>query len=49
MVFTFGLKEYGRNNEVVSSERAGRKAGFHCTFQEQDCKLTTVLHVHRTL
>ena len=30
MFFTFGLKEYGRNNEVVLS-RGGRKAGFHCS------------------
>ena len=35
MVFTFGLKEYGRNNEVVGrgrGGRGGRKAGFHCIF-----------------
>ena len=27
MVFTFGLKECGRNNEVVLYKRGGRKAG----------------------
>ena len=35
MVFTFGLKEYGRNNEVVLYERGGRKAGFHCISNNQ--------------
>ena len=33
MVFTFGLKEYGRYNEVVlQTGWHGRKAGFHCSF-----------------
>ena len=49
MVFTFGLKEYMAAITRWSYKRGGRKAGFHCTFQEQDCKLATVLHVHRTL
>ena len=35
MFFTFGLKEYGCNNEVVLS-RGGRKAGFHCRTKSMD-------------
>ena len=36
MFFTFGLKEYGRNNEVVLYKRGGRKAGFHCIRKRED-------------